>query len=451
MGTKVFVEMRKQLGLAGPLIASSILECSLQTISVIFVGHLGELSLSSSAMATAFAWVTGFSVMLGMAGGLDTLCGQAYGAGKYSMLSIHMQKAMVVLVVVCIPIAILWAFSGQILLGLGQDTEISVAAESYARMMIPSLFAFGLVQSHFRFLAAQNLVLPILLSAGSTSLLHLLLCWLLVYKTSLGNKGAALAISISHWFNLLLVLAYVRLSPACKETWIGFSKEGLHVHGVLEFIKLAIPSALMTCLETWSFDVLIILSGLLPDPKLETSVMTVSLNISSLTFMICYGFGTAISTRVSNELGANHPKDARLAVRVMLSLAAVEGLVVGLVLFSARNICGEAFSNEREIVESIAKMVPLLAFSHIMDGIRCVLSGAIRGCGKQKIGAIVNFVAYYFVGIPTSSLLALVFHFRWKGLWAGLMCAFLVQDLTYGIIILRTNWEKEALKASGTV
>lgn len=57
-------EAKLQLGLALPLIAINMLQYCLQVISVMFVGHLGELELSSASMATSFASVTGFSVLV---------------------------------------------------------------------------------------------------------------------------------------------------------------------------------------------------------------------------------------------------------------------------------------------------------------------------------------------------------------------------------------------------
>lgn len=45
------VELKKQVCLAGPLVLVSLLQYSLQTISVMFVGHLGEVCLSGASMA----------------------------------------------------------------------------------------------------------------------------------------------------------------------------------------------------------------------------------------------------------------------------------------------------------------------------------------------------------------------------------------------------------------
>ena len=61
---QVIDEVKKQLWLAGPLVSVSLLQYCLQMISVMFVGHLGELSLSGASMATSFATVTAFSLFV---------------------------------------------------------------------------------------------------------------------------------------------------------------------------------------------------------------------------------------------------------------------------------------------------------------------------------------------------------------------------------------------------
>ncbi|XP_020251773.1 protein DETOXIFICATION 16-like [Asparagus officinalis] len=441
----VWAETSKQLGLAGPLILANVLQFILQAISVMFVGHLGELALSGASMAASFGSVTGLSVLMGMGSAMDTLCGQAFGAKQYHMLGIYMQRALIVLTLVSVPVAFVWAFTGQILIALHQDEQISTEAGLYARWMIPSLFGYGLLQCHIKFLQSQKIVIPLMICSGITTLLHILFCWVLVLKSSLGVRGAAIAISLSYWVNVLLLALYVKLSPACKRTWTGFSREALK--DIPKFLKLAIPSAAMICLEFWSFEILVLLSGLLRKPKLETSVMSIILNTSSTVFMIAIGLGSAISTRVSNELGAGNPQAAHLAVYVVVSLSIIEGLGVGLVLILVRNVWGHAYSNEREVVRNVAGMMPFLSLSHFVNAIQCVLSGTARGCGWQKFGAIINLGSYYLVGIPSSVILAFVAHLGIKGLWIGIIFALFLQDVLYAIITVRTDWEVEVKKA----
>ncbi|GMJ13493.1 hypothetical protein like AT5G52450 [Hibiscus trionum] len=450
-GNTILEEVKKQVWLAGPLIGVSLFQYSIQMISVMLVGHLGELPLSAASMATSFATVTGFSLLLGMATALDTLCGQSYGAKQYSMLGIHMQRAMLVLEIVSIPLAIIWVNTRPILLLLGQDHDISEAAGEYARYMVPSLFAYGLLQCLVKFLQTQNIVFPMMICSGTTTFLHVLVCWVLVFKSGLGFRGAAVANSISNWINVLLLVFYVKFSPLCANTWPGFSKQAFQ--NISTFLRLAVPSAIMVCLEMWSFEMMVLLSGFLPNPKLQTSVLSICHNTSYTVWMIPFGLSGAVSTRVSNELGAWNPEAACLAVNVVVVVAVTVGLLVGTVLILIRNIWGYAYSNEVEVVEYVAAMMPLVAASNFLDSLQCVLSGNARGCGWQNIGAYINLGSYYIVGIPCAVLLAFVLNVGGggKGLWLGLTSALAVQVICLGIVTIRTNWEQEAKKAAERV
>ncbi|XWS52163.1 hypothetical protein CRYUN_Cryun11dG0043400 [Craigia yunnanensis] len=234
---EILAEAKKQLLLAGPRI-------------IMFVGHLGNLALSGASMATSFASVTGFSLLRGIASALDTFCGQSYGAKQYQMLGIHLQRAMIILLLVSIPLAFICANAGDVLLFFRQDPEISAEAGQYARFMLPSIFCFAIQECHIRFLQTQNNVVPMMAISGFTTLHHILICWILEFKSGLGNKGAALASTFSYWINALLLILNVRISPSCKKTWTGNSKEAFY--GIRKFLRLSIPSAIMLSLHVWN-------------------------------------------------------------------------------------------------------------------------------------------------------------------------------------------------------
>ncbi|KAL5544910.1 hypothetical protein UlMin_008694 [Ulmus minor] len=442
----IIEEIKKQLWLAGPLIAVSFLQKLIQVISLMFVGHLGELPLSGASMAISFVSSTSLSLMLGFASALDTLCGQSYGAKQYQMVGIHMQRAMFVLFLISIALAIITSNTKSILIAVGQDASIASEAGAYAIFMIPTIFAYAIFPCLNRFLQTQRLVFPMLVSCGFTTLIHIFICWVLVFKSSLGFRGAALANSISFWIYALLLAFYVKFSSSCEKTWSGFSREALC--NFMTFFKLGVPSALMVCLEFWSFEAIVLLSGFLPNPKLETSVLSICLNMQTLIWRIPYGLGNAVSTRVSNELGAGKAKAAHLAVVVVLVMAIGEVILVGLVVVLIRNTCGYAYTKEIQVVKYVAAMSPILAISHILDGLQAVLSGIVRGCGWQKIGAYINLGSYYIVGIPSAILLAFYFHLGGKGLWFGIIGGLIIQVVSFLTITVCTNWELEVQKAT---
>ncbi|RVW79710.1 Protein detoxification 16 [Vitis vinifera] len=246
---------------------------------------------------------------------------------------------------------------------------------------------------------------------GFTTLLHILTCWILVFKSGLRNKGAAL--QMPYLVDECLVVSDLCQDlPFLQENLDGFFKEAMH--DVPKFLRLAIPSAVMICLEIWSFEMMVLLSGLLPNPKLETSALSISLNICSVIYMIPLGLSGAISVRVSNELGAGRPQSARLAIYVVLFMVTIEGVLVATILISGHKFWGYSYSNEEKVVKYVGEIIGVGCSIPLLGWYSSVLSGMVRGSGKQKIGALINLGAYYLVGIPFGALLAFVYHIGGK-------------------------------------
>ncbi|KAL6193329.1 hypothetical protein ACLB2K_034413 [Fragaria x ananassa] len=442
----LFFEEVKRLGcLAGPMVAVLLSQYMVQVVSMMMVGHLGELALSSTALSISFSGVTGFSLLLGMASALETLSGQAYGAEQYEKVGLQTYTAIVSLTVVCLPLSLIWIYIDDILMFMGQDPEISREAGKFTLWLLPALFSYATLQPLNRYFQTQSLIIPMLLSSLATILFHIPLCWALVFKSGLASLGGALAMSISFWFNAIILGLFMKFSSACSKTRVPISMELFY--GMREFFRFAIPSAVMICLEWWSFELLILLSGLLPNPVLETSVLSVCLQTIATLYSIPYGFGAAASTRVSNELGAGNPKAARIATHAAMFLALTEATIITTILFACRNVFGYTFSNARDVIDYVTTMAPLVCLSVLLDSFQGVLSGISRGCGWQHIGAYINLGAFYLCGIPVAATLAFWVQLRGRGLWIGIQVGALVQTTLLAIVATRTNWEKQASKA----
>lgn len=234
----------KQVGyIAWPMIIVNLSQYLVQVISIAMVGHLSELYLSSTAIAISISGVTGFSVLIGMASALETLSGQAYGAQQYKKIGTQTYTAVFSLLIFCIPLSLIWIFTGKILVLIGQDPQISHEAGNFMVWLVPALLGFGALQPLIRYFQIQSMIIPMLLSSCITLILHVPLCWLLVFKTGLENCGAAVAMGISNWLNVTFLVLYMYYSPSCAKTRAPVSVELFH--GVGEFFRYAIPSAVM--------------------------------------------------------------------------------------------------------------------------------------------------------------------------------------------------------------
>lgn len=441
----LFVAEVKRLGyIAGPMVAVNLSQYFLQIISIMMVGHLGQLSLSSTAIAISFCAVSGFSLLFGMACALETLSGQAYGAQQYKQLGLQINTAIFSLLLVCLPVSLVWIYIGEILIFMGQDPLISLEAGKFARMLLPALFAYATLQPLCKYLQTQSLIIPLLVCGCASLCVHIPFCWAMVFKSGLGHLGAALAIGMSYWLNVILLILYVTYSTACARTRVPISLELFQ--GIREFLRFAIPSAVMICLEWWSFELLILLAGFLPNPELETSVLSICLSTISSLYTIPEGLGAAGSTRVSNELGAGNPQAARLAVGAVMFLTVSGVVIISSIVFASRSVFGYIFSKDKEVVDYVTSMAPLICLSVISDNLHGVLSGIARGCGWQDLGVYVNLGAYYLVGIPVAATLCFWLDLRGRGLWIGIQVGSFLQAFLYSVITSCTNWEEKARK-----
>ncbi|KAJ8761782.1 hypothetical protein K2173_004593 [Erythroxylum novogranatense] len=438
-------ELKKTGAMAVPMVAVSVSMYLLQVISLMMVGHLGQRALSGVAVASSFCNVTGISLLYGLAGALETLCGQAYGAEQYQNVGGYIYSAIISLFPICFMISILWIFIDKLLILFDQDLHIAIVAREYAICMLPVLYCAAILHPLVRYFLIQGLILPMLSITLVAICFHMPISWTLIYKWELGVKGAAFANDVSDWLIVILLALYMRYSSSCEKTrspcW------GNCVSSVKEFFRFAIPSAVMICLEWWTFEILIFLSGLLPDSELQTSVLSICLSTTSVHYMIQNGIGAAASARVSNDLGAGNPWSAKTVVIVVLVVSLTEAAIVSIVLFLCRNVFGYAYSNDKGVVSYVSQLAPLLSYSIVVDSLLAVLAGIVRGCGWQHIGAFINVGAYYLVGLPLSVVLAFVLQLGVKGLWIGVLVGSTVQLIVLSGIIALTNWQTQSTNA----
>ncbi|KAJ8747573.1 hypothetical protein K2173_014357 [Erythroxylum novogranatense] len=433
-------EAKKQIFFSLPMVLTNVFYYLITLVSVMFAGHLGELELAGATLANSWATVTGFAVMIGLSGALETLCGQGFGAELYRMLGIYLQASCIVSLLFSFAISMLWFYTEPVLILLHQDADIAATAGLYMKYLIPGLFAFGFLQNILRFLQTQSVVTPLVLFSFVPMCIHIGICYAMIHCTALGFKGAPLAASISLWISVVMLVVYVICSENFYQTWDGFSFESFRF--ILSHLKLALPSAAMVCLEYWAFEILVFLAGLMPNSEITTSLIAICVNTETVAYMLIYGLSAAASTRVSNELGAGNPDRAKSAMLVALKFSVLLALVIVLALVFGHNIWAGLFSDSAKIMKEFASMTPLLAISITLDSVQGILSGVTRGRGWQHLAVYANLVTFYFIGVPISCLLGFKLKQYVKGLWIGLVCGLGSQAATLLFITVRTKWTK---------
>jgi MATE family multidrug resistance protein len=181
------------------------------------------------------------------------------------------------------------------------------------------------------------------------------------------------------------------------------------------------------------------------------SMMGITFNVHALCFFAAHGLSGAASARVGNDLGAARPRRAWLTVQAAVLMGTVAMAAAAVLLMAGRARLGALFSSDAAVVALTATAVPPLAASLVGEGANTVLSGVMRGCGRQRIGAAVNLVTYWAVGLPLSCALAFRGGLGALGLWTGLACTASVQALLMTLTVFTFDWAAESARARALV
>ncbi|GMH05315.1 hypothetical protein Nepgr_007155 [Nepenthes gracilis] len=440
-----WIELKQLSYLAAPAVLVYLINNAMSLSTRIFAGQLGNLELAAASLGNSGIQLLAYGLMLGMGSAVETLCGQAYGAHRYEMLGIYLQRSTIVLTATGVPLTVVYVLSKQILILIGESTALASAAAVYVYGLIPQIYAYAVNFPIQKFLQSQSIVRPSACISAATLVIHLLLSWVAVYKLGLGLIGASLVLSLSWWIIVAAQFVYIVRSGKCKRTWTGFNP--LAFSGIWEFLKLSAASAVMLCLETWYFQVLVLIAGLLKDPEIALDSLAVCMAINGLLFMVSVGFNAAASVRVSNELGAGNPKSAAFAVLMVTSVSLVISIVEAAVVLALRHVISYAFTGGETVADAVSDLCPYLAVTLILNGVQPVLSGVAVGCGWQAFVAYVNVGCYYVVGVPLGCLLGFKFNLGVKGIWSGMIGGTMMQTLILIWVTIRTDWNTEVEKA----
>lgn len=116
------------------------------------------------------------------------------------------------------------------------------------------------------------------------------------------------------------------------------------------------------------------------------------------------------SVRVSNELGAAHPRTAKFSVVVVVFSSFLIGLLLSVFLLVFRSQYPSLFAESESVKRLVYELTPLLAFCIVVNNIQPALSGVAIGAGWQALVAYVNIACYYLFGIPLGLILGYKFN-----------------------------------------
>uniref|UniRef100_H3CG75 Multidrug and toxin extrusion protein n=1 Tax=Tetraodon nigroviridis TaxID=99883 RepID=H3CG75_TETNG len=436
-------ELRELFKLAGPVVISQTMIFMISLVSTIFCGHLGKTELAGVSLSIAVVNVTGVSVGTGLSLTCDTLISQTYGSGNLKRVGVILQRAILILLLACFPCWAILINTEALLLAAQQSPEVASLTQLYVKIFMPALPAAFMYQLQGRYLQNQGIIWPQVITGAIANLFNAGINYLLLFHLDMGVAGSAAANAISQYIQAVVLFIYICVMGLHKATWPGWTLDCLQEWG--PFVRLAIPSMLMLCLEWWLFEVGAFLAGLISEAEL--GAQSIAYQLVVVAYMIPMGLAAAASVRVGYALGAGDPEQAKLSCKVPVVCAFISGVVIGGSFLIAKNYIGLIFTSDPEILEKVSAVLVIFFFTHLGDGVAGVAGGVVRGAGKQLVGALINLVGHYFIGFPIGVSLMFAAKMNIMGLWTGLTICVVLQSTFFIVFLCRLDWTKASKEA----
>ncbi|WCJ26067.1 MATE efflux family protein [Euphorbia peplus] len=439
-------ELKIQKAILLPLIVMNLTWFAKIAITTAFLGRLGELRLAGGTLGFTFANVTGFSVLNGLCGAMEPICGQAYGAKNYKLLHKTLFMTIFLLLFISMPVAFLWLNVDKILIHFGQQEDISLVAKTYLFYLLPDLVITSFLCPLKSYLSSQGLTLPIMFTSGLGLALHVPLNVFLA--RSKGLVGVSMTIWITDLIVVILLALYVFVIECGKgEKW----KEGgwfdQSLYDWVRLLKLSGPCCFTSCLEWWCWEILVLLTGRLANASLAVSVIAIVLNFDYLLFSVMLSLATCASIRVSNELGANQVTRAYQSAYVSLAMGFASGCLGALVMVAARGVWAPMYSHDKGIIRGVKKIMLLMALVEVINFPLVVCGGIVRGTARPWLGMYANVGGFYLLALPVAVLLAFKVGLGLSGLLLGFLVGTTACLTLLVVFIMMIDWNIEAEKA----
>lgn len=416
-----------------PMVIQQLVTASLHIVDGLMVSGLGDAAYSAVTQANrvtfmfnlfTFGTCTGGAIFLSQYWGARDVRRMRHVMGL-TLISVLAVAAAFMSVSLLIPRQLMALFLPQ-----GESFELaveylSVVAFGYAFTAIDNVYAATIK-------AAEKTYLPML--SGFVSILtNTVLNYAFIFgklgSPAMGVRGAALATVISAAVSMCMNMAFaygMRLPAGAKPSeWLGQEKGFAG-----RFFKTVVPVIFNEGLWGVGTTMYSVFYGRMGDAAVATMGMCNTIN--DLVWVAIFALTNATAIIVGKALGAGDRDRAYLYGKRLMAGAMAAGVVLGAVLIAARWPLVNIFSGLSWEVRNKAQLILVLGALTIwfraFNTINVV--GVLRSGGDTLFSLILDVGTLWLVGVTSTGLAALVFHWPLEWVYA---CTFLEEAVKMAV------------------
>lgn len=431
-------EVRLLLPLAAPILTAQLAQQSLAFTDTVMAGRVSATDLAGVAVGGSI-WIPLFLLLYGVLLAITPMVAQLHGAGRIAETGPLARRGIMASFPLLLIIILLIRNAGFIFSHMGVDPQVAAISTDYLKAIswgVPAVAVFYLLRNLSEGL---GLVRPSMLIGLASIPVNVASNYVLIYGKlgfpALGGVGCGWASALSLWFMCgCMLLTIWRIRRYSMTHFYDLTRK-CSVDGASQFIRLGLPIGFSLLVESSIFTLIALF--LSPLGARTVASHQITLNYSSIIFMIPLSIASAITIRVGHAIGKRRFDRARLVTKGGLLLNISIALVTAtLTMVFASHIAG-IYTRDPEVISIAVGLLYLNALYQFSDAFQVGAAAALRGYKDTRVPLLIVIIAYWVIGLPLGYSLALTEFWGAplgaKGFWISLIIGLSVAAILLGL------------------
>ena len=436
-------ELRGLIWLALPIIAAQMAHTLLGFVDTAMAGRVSAEDLAAVALGNAF-WVPTFLFLTGVLMIITSKVAASSGAGRLSETGALVRQGVWLGIGVGLCCALFLVSVEPILRVMDVQAELIPITVEYLYGVAAGFPAIAGYQALRGLSDGLSRTKPTMIIGFLGLALNVPVNYVLVYGKlglpAMGAAGCGWATAIVMYFMLACMVVYLAKTSLYRPSGLFDRFDWPHWRTQGHLLGLGLPIGVALFAETSMFCVIALLIGGLG--AVVVASHQVALNFSSLTFMVPFSLGLAITVRVGHNLGLNGARAGLFAAKMGIAVALVYAMLAASFMLGLASWIPRLYTDDPAVIALASSLFFYAALYQFSDAVQVACAGALRGYQDTRLPMLLTMIAYWMIGLPSGYVLGLTDLLGpprgpagfWQGLIFGLTAAAIFLSIRLAIV-----------------
>lgn len=372
---------RQILIFSAPIFIGNLFQNLYNSVDSLVVGNfVGKGALAAvNTCAPISNLLVGF--FTGMSAGASVLFARSFGAKDYDKLKRSVHTTILFALMIGVTLAVTGIiFSKQLLHVIDCPADIFEDADRYLKIYIAGILFTSIYNVEAGVMRAVGDSRSPFYALVTASCINIVLDVLLVRFIGLGVIGVAIATIISQFVSVTMVYRNMR---RMDERYRFHPKEmKIEKDLLLEVVDLGLPAGIQSSLISLSN--LFVHRYINSFGSTATAGVGIAQRLDRFVSMPCQALGLAITTFVSQNVGARKKERITRGMRVTFLMGLISIVIMGTPLLLNSKFFLGLFNKDPGVLETGAAMIRVMVPFYVLMDANQVLSGSLRGYGYSR-------------------------------------------------------------------